>query len=117
MIICFTGSIMIVIGRPLLVERSVPLGLSLLRACFKENSSLHISIAKAGLQFLNYLFNEKILFIQPNFRMTFFVTAQTAFHNCTFRFITAHFVHHCTLKQALPLLTVMFIYVFASVTV
>jgi len=28
--------------------------------------------------------------------MTFFVTAQTAF-----RFITAHFVHHCTLKQAL----------------
>jgi len=33
--------------------------------------------------------------------MTFFVTAQTAFHHCTFRFITAHFVHHCTLKQAL----------------
>src|SRR6218665_1242152 len=33
--------------------------------------------------------------------MTFFVTAQTAFHHCTFSFITAHFVHHCTLKQAL----------------
>src|SRR6218665_2917446 len=33
--------------------------------------------------------------------MTFFVTAQPAFHHCKFRFITAHFVHHCTLKQAL----------------
>jgi len=30
-----------------------------------------------------------------------FVTAQTAFHHSTSRFITAHFVHHCTLKQAL----------------
>jgi len=34
--------------------------------------------------------------------MTFFVTAQAAFHHCAFRVITAHFVHHCTLKQALP---------------
>ena len=25
----------------------------------------------------------------------------TAFHHSTFSFITAHFVHHCTLKQAL----------------
>src|SRR6218665_3119376 len=47
------------------------------------------------------LFTNKFLFIQPNFRMTYFVTAQTAFHHCTFRVITAHFVHHCTLKQAL----------------
>src|SRR6218665_3639072 len=31
----------------------------------------------------------------------YFITAKTAFHNCTFSFITAHFVHHCTLKQAL----------------
>src|SRR6218665_158232 len=30
-----------------------------------------------------------------------FITAQTAFHHCTFSLITAHFVHHCTLKQAL----------------
>src|SRR6218665_1969816 len=29
------------------------------------------------------------------------ITAQTAFHHCTFQVITAHFVHHCTLKQAL----------------
>ena len=43
----------------------------------------------------------KFLFIQENFRMIFFVTVQTSFHHCTFRFITAHFVHHCTLKQAL----------------
>jgi len=35
--------------------------------------------------------------------MTLFVTAQTSFHHCTFRFITAHFhsslhisIHHCT---------------------
>src|SRR6218665_2600884 len=35
-------------------------------------------------------------FISPSF-----ITAQTAFHHCTFSFITAHFVHHCTLKQAL----------------
>src|SRR6218665_47675 len=26
---------------------------------------------------------------------------KSAFHRCTFSFITAHFVHHCTLKQAL----------------
>jgi len=66
------------------------------RACFKENLSLHISIAKAGLQFLKGPFYQKqFLFIQPNF------TPQTAFHHCTFRFITAHFVNHCTLKQAL----------------
>src|SRR6218665_1962258 len=32
---------------------------------------------------------------------SYFITAQTAFHHCTFSFITAHFVHHCTLKQAL----------------
>jgi len=33
--------------------------------------------------------------------MTFFITAQTAFHHCTFQVFTAHFVHHCKLKQAL----------------
>src|SRR6218665_3927935 len=33
---------------------------------------------------------------------SYFITAQTAFHHCTFSFTTAHFVHHCTLKQALP---------------
>src|SRR6218665_680380 len=46
--------------------------------------------------------------MQPNFRMTFFVTAQTAFHHCTFGVITAHFLHHCTLKQALPSLDYFF---------
>ena len=60
---------------------------------FKENSSRHISITKT--------LDQKISIIQPNFRMTFFVTEQTAFHHCTFQFITAHFVHHCTLKEAL----------------
>jgi len=71
------------------------------RPSIGQGRALHISIAKAGLQFLNDLFNKIFQFIQPNFRMTFFVTAQTAFHHCTFRFITAHFVHRCTLKQAL----------------
>src|SRR6218665_3761047 len=28
-------------------------------------------------------------------------TAKTVIHHCTFSFITAHFVHYCTLKQAL----------------
>jgi len=27
---------------------------------------------------------KNVQFIQPNFRMTFLNTAQTAFHNCTF---------------------------------
>src|SRR6218665_3248049 len=71
------------------------------RACFKENSSRNISIAKAGLQFLNDLFYQKISIYPAKFSNDFFVTAQTAFHHCIFRFITAHFVHHCTLKQAL----------------
>jgi|SRR6218665_379747 len=31
------------------------------------------------------------------------VTAKTAFHHFAFSFITAHIVHHCTLKQALPI--------------
>ena len=40
------------------------------------------------------------------------VTINTAFHHCTFSFITAHFVHHCTLKQALhTLYTHKFIYI------
>src|SRR6218665_1135163 len=30
-----------------------------------------------------------------------FITAKTAFHHCTFSFITAHFVHHCRLKHAM----------------
>ena len=30
-----------------------------------------------------------------------FITTKTAFHHCTFQFITAHFMNHCTLKQAL----------------
>ena len=78
------------------------------RACSKENySSPHISNAKVVLQFLNDLFTHKFLCIQPNFRITFFVTAQTAFHHCTFRFITGHCVHHCTLKQALLLVLVL----------
>jgi len=29
------------------------------------------------------------------------ITAKTAFHHCTFQFITPYFVHHCILKQAL----------------
>src|SRR6218665_2211724 len=46
-------------------------------------------------------FYPKISIYPAKFPNDFFVTAQTAFHHCTFRFITAHFVHHCTLKQAL----------------
>src|SRR6218665_2919965 len=58
---------------------SRPIILASTRACFKENSSLHISIPKAGTSLLNDLFYQKFLFIQQDFRMTFFATAQTAF--------------------------------------
>src|SRR6218665_3594360 len=34
-------------------------------------------------------------------QQTKIIAAQRAFHNCTFQVINAHFVHHCTLKQAL----------------
>jgi len=45
-----------------------------------ENSSLHISIAKAGLQFLNDLFYQKISISPAKFPndLFIFVTAQTA---------------------------------------
>jgi len=35
-----------------------------------------------------------------NFIFSKFITAKAAIHHCTFS-CTAHFVHHCTLKQAL----------------
>src|SRR6218665_2487768 len=64
----------------------------MIEACYEKNSSLHISSAK----FPNDLFYQKKLFIQPNFRMTFFT--QSLLHRQPF--ITAHFVHY-TLKQTL----------------
>src|SRR6218665_1675077 len=81
-------------------------------ARFKENSSLHILIPKAELSVLNDLFTQKILFIQPNFRMTFFChctnslsSLHISIHPCTFRFIPAHFdsslhisMHACTFR-------------------
>jgi len=45
--------------------------LTISRACFKENSSLHISIEKLDSNFWTTFLPKKILFIQPNFRMTF----------------------------------------------
>src|SRR6218665_2760486 len=83
--------------------------------CIFQHASEHV-LRKIhhGLKFLNDLFTQNFLFIQRNFRMTFFVTAQTAFHHCTFRFITAHFVHHCTLKQALTCITTFISYPYRS---
>src|SRR6218665_468041 len=70
------------------------------RACFKENSSRNISIAKAGLQFLNDLFlPKKFLFIQPNFRMTFFC-------HCTNSLSSLHIlIHHYTFCASLHVKT------------
>jgi len=34
-----------------------------------------------------------------------FITAKTPFHHCTFLFITAHFVHHCTFCASLHVKT------------
>jgi len=77
----------------------------LIRACFKENSSLHILRAKDGVhaKFLNELpsFTQNFLLSSQISQWPSFITAQTAFHHCTFQFITVHFVHHYTLKQAL----------------
>ena len=54
---------------------------------------------------LKYYPNSNVIIIlHTPFISAYFITAQTAFHKCTFSFITAHFVNHCTLKQALALL-------------
>src|SRR6218665_974587 len=41
---------------------------------------------------------------------------KTTFHHCTFSFITAHFVHQCTLKQALLLPSMLHLAVFMALT-
>src|SRR6218665_3999894 len=64
-----------------LIEPEAPLfAYGCCRACFKENSSLHISIAKAGLQFLNHIFYQEISISPAKFPndLFIFVTAQTA---------------------------------------
>jgi len=47
-----------------------------------------------------YSRNSKYYILHTPFISSYFITAQTAFHHTTFSFIDAHFVHHCTLKQA-----------------
>jgi len=102
----------------------VSLWLSSVRVCFKENSWLHISTETFLRDFFDpnspencHFISQKIwwlfLVVDTNygyFAATFlhlpppdhkFITAETPFHRCTFVFITAHFVHHCTLKHAL----------------
>ena len=60
------------------------------RACFNENSSLHISIAKAGLQFLNDLFYQKISVHPAKF-------LNDPFCHCTNSLSSLHIlIHHCT---------------------
>ena len=48
--------------------------------------------------FLPPLAPSNILVCPPNI---FVKSTPVTFHHCTLSFITAHFVHHCTLKQAL----------------
>jgi len=45
------------------------------------------------------------------FISSWFFAAKTAFHHCTFSIITAHFMHHCTLKQAL---IVLYLYIYIA---
>ena len=66
-----------------------------------EKCSIHSS--KILMTFLG-LFLDLFPTVPP--RHPLFITAKTAFHHCTFSFITAHFVHHCTLKHALLVFTV-----------
>ena len=63
----------------------------LLRSCFKENSSLHISIVKsAGLQFLNDLFYQNISIYPAKF-------SNDLFCHCTNSLSSLHIlIHHCT---------------------
>jgi len=51
--------------------------------------------------FLSHLHLNFYLFSRISATGQPFITAQTAFHHCTFQVITAHFVRHCTLKQAM----------------
>src|SRR6218665_2238469 len=74
------------------------------RACFKENSSLHISIAKAGLQFLNDLFYQK----SPIYPAKF---PNYLYCHCTNNLSSLHIsIHHCTLKQVLYYVTYLAIF-------
>src|SRR6218665_226868 len=47
-------------------------------------------------------------------RHPIFITAKTPFHQCTFSFITEHFVHHCTLKHACHVLHKLMVILFSS---
>src|SRR6218665_1816601 len=71
----------------------------LYRACFKENSSLHISIAKAGLQFLNDLFYQQISLYPAKF-------PNGLFCHCTNSLSSLHIsIHHFTFCASLHVKT------------
>ena len=75
---------------------------SLVRACFKENSwlhNVHILIAKAGLQFLNDLFCQKISIYPAKF-------PNDLFCHCTNSLSSLHIsIHHCTFCASLHVKT------------
>src|SRR6218665_1396481 len=60
-----------------------------IRACFKENSSLHISMVKAGLQFMNDLLDQNIFIYPAKF-------PNDLFCHCTNSLSSLHIsIHHC----------------------
>ena len=84
-----------------LVRKRWDIGLLRARACFKENSSLHILIVKAGLQLLNDFISTKISTYPAKSPYELFCHCTNSLSSLHIRVITAHFGHHCTLKQAL----------------
>ena len=65
------------------------------------------SISRLTVSQCSLSVTENTIYMPTPFVSSYFITAQTTFHHCTFSFITAHFVHHCTLKQALAMTMVV----------
>src|SRR6218665_216512 len=58
-------------------------------------------LSQRCLPFIRFFFHDSSLQKQPFITAHFRSSLHIFVHHCTFSFITAHFVHDCTLKQAL----------------
>src|SRR6218665_2607237 len=69
--------------------------------CIRLLSSKTFFERESWTKFLNDLYLKKSVY-PAKFSNDPFITAQTAFHHCTFQFITAHFVHHALHVKTSP---------------